>query len=193
MKIFSSLKMFFGLLVLVGGIYPLIITGGALLTMKEKASGSLIIKEGKVVGSRLIGQQFENEKFFWPRPSEVGYNPLPSGASNLGPTSQKLSEAVQARKLRLAKSHGTADFALIPSDLLFASASGLDPHISVEAALFQCDRIARARHLKGEAGRQLIVDLITKHTEKPLLGFIGCPRINVLELNLALEELQHNG
>jgi len=185
----GSARIFLVLIILTGGLYPLLITTIAQLAMKDEASGSVLVKKEKIVGSRLIGQNFESEKFFWPRPSEVGYNPLPSGGSNLGPTSRTLATTVQARKLHLAHTHRTADLAQIPSELLFASGCGLDPHISVEAALFQCDRVAHARHLKGEAGRQILVDFITKYTEKPTLGFIGHERVNVLQLNLALEEL----
>jgi K+-transporting ATPase ATPase C chain len=126
------------------------------------------------------------EKYFWGRPSSVDYNPLPSGGSNLGPTSAALKKAVQERSDLIRKTHGLSDRDPIPSELLFASGSGLDPEISPEAAYFQAARIAKAR---GLADKQKLHALIQARTKGPDLGFIGEPRVNVLQLNLALDEM----
>jgi potassium-transporting ATPase KdpC subunit len=178
-----SLRMLAWLTLLTGVIYPLIITVFAQVFFREKAEGSLMTHQGKVIGSRLIGQKFESEKYFWPRPSANDYNGLSSGGSNLGPTSKALKEAIETRKTAILKGNQKGE---IPSELLFASASGLDPHISPKTAQFQVDRIAAARHLKAE----VLMDLIEKHTQNRLLRFIGRHYVNVLELNLALDSLE---
>lgn len=176
--------MFLWLTLLTGVFYPLIVAVIALII--PGAAGSIITRDNKKIGSKLISQKFEANTYFWPRPSAVDYNPLPSGGSNLGPTSKALKEAVAKRKEALAKSHNAANLKEIPSDLLFSSGSGLDPHISPAAALFQAGRVAKARGLKEEE----IIKLVERFTENRSLYLLGEPHVNVLLLNLALDELK---
>ncbi len=170
---------------LTGVIYPLIITGISLLTMPEKARGSFITVNNKKVGSLLIGQKFTAPHYFWSRPSAVDFNPLPSGGSNLSPTSNVLKEIVKERQLNLSKAHGNAPLNEIPVDLIYASASGLDPHISLQAVHFQLERVAAARKLD----KKQLEQLIATHAQKPFFYLLGDPYINVLELNRALDEV----
>lgn len=169
--------MFLGLTLLTGIVYPLLITAFAQGIMNRKANGDIIKVDEKAVGARLIAQKFESAKYFWPRPSAIEYNPLPSGGSNLGPTSAALKKAVEERKSSLAKSSSGP----IPSEMLFASGSGLDPHITLAGAYFQVERIAKARGIDP----QKIKELIERHAEGSAI--FGPPHINVLELNLLLD------
>ncbi len=178
-----SLLIAFTLLTGVG--YPLAITGIARIAFPSQAAGSLLRVNGKVVGSRLIGQSFADPKYFWGRPSATApqpYNPIASTGSNLGPLNPALLDQVRAsaKSLRDADPGNTQP---IPVDLVSASASGLDPEISPAAALFQVSRVARARGLSVAQ----VEALVRAHERGSLLGFIGEPRVNVLELNLALE------
>lgn len=182
-----SLRMLLLMLLITGVAYPLLITLVAQVTMHHKANGSFISVDGKTVGSRLIGQKFASDKYFWGRPSASDYNSLQSGGSNLGAGSAVLKKNVEERRAHLARSGGSS--AVIPSDLLFASGSGLDPHISVEAALFQKERISKARGYTGEAANNFD-RLVERLIEKRTFGFVGVPCVNVLELNLALDELK---
>ncbi len=174
------------LLTVVTGIaYPLIVTAVAKVAFPHQAHGSLILKDGKPVGSALIGQPFDDPKYFWGRPSATTpfqYNAGSSSGSNLSPTNPDLIKAVQARvdALRAADPGNTAP---VPVDLVTASGSGLDPHLSPAAALYQVSRVARARKMDPQVVRQLV----ERHTEGRLLGLLGEPRVNVLELNLALD------
>lgn len=188
-QLIISIKIFAVFTVLCGVIYPLLITGIAQSVFPGKANGSMIVVDNKVVGSELIGQKFDNASYFQSRPSAIDYNPLPSGGSNLGPTSEKLKEQVLARTEQWTKSNPTASAEKIPSEMLFASASGLDPHISPKAALFQVERIAKARNFDQEKKRRLIA-LISQIQEKPQLGLLGEARVNVLLLNLSLDKIQ---
>jgi len=183
-----SLQMFLWMMLITGILYPLLITLIAQLTMPFKANGSFITSHEKVVGSRLIGQKFESEKYFWGRPSAVDYNSLSSGGSNLGPISLTLKNLVAERKEHLLKADDKISATMIPSDLLFASGSGLDPHITVEAALFQKARIVKARGL-NDASLESLSQMIDQMIEIREFGFLGIPCLNVLELNLALDEL----
>ena len=167
--------------ILTGLIYPLLIMFIAHVTMPKKAKGSLVVHKGKIVGSALIGQKFESEKYFWPRPSFVDYNPLPSGGSNLGPTSADLKKEVEKRRSILENLYKTNK---IPSELLFASGSGLDPHLTPQGAYFQIERVAGERKIEGKRLRELIDAL----TQKRRFGFLGSKYVNVLKLNLALDE-----
>lgn len=173
----KALRLFIFLTLLTGVLYPLVITGIAQTFLKTKASGSFIASNGAVIGSELIAQKFISDQYFWSRPSAIDYNPLPSGGSNLGPTSSKLKKLVIERK---AKMPGA------PSDLLFASGSGLDPHITLQAAYFQMERVAKARGIEHERLKQLIDDQLIKKS----FGFLGEERLNVLLLNKALTEIK---
>ncbi len=175
------------LTLLTGVIYPLTVTGIAQVVFPKKSDGSLIKEEGIVVGSSLIGQNMNNDpRYFWSRPSAVGYNPLPSGGSNLSSTSATLEEAVGQRTADFRTANQLAEGTDVPAEMVFASGSGLDPHISPEAARLQIDRVAEARNLP----REQVADLVEDFVESPQLGFLGQPRVNVLLLNLALDELQ---
>ncbi len=176
------------LTVLTGLVYPAVITGIAQLLFPSQANGSLIYKDGKPVGSALIGQPFDDPKYFWGRPSATSpfpYNAASSGGSNLGPTNPDLQKAVQGRidALRAADPDNKA---ASPIDLVTASGSGLDPDISPAAALYQVHRVAKARGLTEEAVRQLV----EQHVTGRQFGFLGEPRVNVLKLNLALDALK---
>jgi K+-transporting ATPase ATPase C chain len=169
-----------------GLLYPLAVTGVAQLVFPTRANGSLIQKNGKLVGSELIGQQFSDLKYFWGRLSATGpyaYNAGASSGSNYGPLNPALLAAVKKRVQDL-KAADPQNSLPIPVDLVTASGSGLDPHISVAAAQYQISRVARARGMSEGTVRSLI----NQYTEGRQLGFFGEPRVNVLELNLALDE-----
>jgi potassium-transporting ATPase KdpC subunit len=182
-----ALVLFAAMTVITGILYPLAITGIAKAAFPRQAAGSLIEKDGKLVGSTLIGQNFADPKYFWGRPSATSpqpYNGIASGGSNLGPLNPALVDAVKGRVDALHAADPDNKL-LIPADLVTASASGLDPQISVAAANYQLARVAKARGLKNE----VVQTLVATHTESRMLGFLGEPRVNVLELNLALDGL----
>ena len=182
-----ALTMLAILAVLTGVLYPLAVTGLAQLLFSDQANGSLLVQDGKVIGSKLIGQSFDKPEYFWGRPSATApfpYNAAASAASNLGPTNPALIEAVKSRVAAL-RAADPGNESPVPVDLVTASASGLDPHISPAAALYQVKRVARARHFAEQAVKALVI----QHTEQRLFGLLGEPRVNVLELNLALDEV----
>jgi potassium-transporting ATPase KdpC subunit len=173
------------LTIITGVIYPVIVTVIAQVVFPYQANGSLIVKDGKILGSALIGQPFDDPKYFWSRPSATspfGYNAASSSGSNLSPTNPALIKSVQERvdALRAADPDNKAP---VPVDLVTASGSGLDPHISPAAALYQVNRVAKARKLQPGAVRSLV----DRYTEGRQWGFLGEPRVNVLALNLALD------
>jgi K+-transporting ATPase ATPase C chain len=168
---------------LLGLIYPFAMTGLAQSLFHEKANGEFVTRDGHVIGAKLIAQKFESAKYFWPRPSAVDFNPLPSGGSNLGQASQDLKKAYDDRRTKLMAAHPMQSEEP-PQELLFASGSGLDPHISPQAALYQMKRVAAARGLSEEK----VITLIDAATEHPKFGFLGESIVNVLDLNLALDK-----
>lgn len=179
--------LFLVMTVLTGVVYPVAVTGLAQLLFPDQAAGSLVLADGHAVGSRLIGQSFSDAKYFWSRPSATTpqpYNAMASGGSNQGPLNPALTDAVKSR-IDALKAADPANPLSIPVDLVTASASGLDPDISIAAAQYQAARIARVRGLDPAA----VQSLIDAHAHGRLLGFIGEPRVNVLELNLALDAL----
>jgi K+-transporting ATPase ATPase C chain len=184
-----ALKFLLVMTILTGIIYPLLMTGVAQLSFPSKANGSLVMKDGKIIGSELIGQKFDSTIYFWSRPSAIGYNPVPSGASNYGPTSDTLKKQVTARRILFATKNSMMDITAIPKEMIFASGSGLDPDISPEAAFLQSERVATARNFNGTQ-KQKLRQLITDKTEGPQFFLFGEPRINVFELNLAVDNIR---
>ncbi len=183
-----ALTMILILTILTGLVYPLMVTGLAHLIFPDQANGSVIVRDGKVVGSKLIGQHFDQPEYFWSRPSATSpfpYHAAASGGSNLGPTNPALIGAVQAR-VDVLKGADPGNKMPIPVDLVTASGSGLDPHMSPAAALYQVKRVAGARGLDEST----VGGLVARHTEDRQFGLLGEPRVNVIQLNLALDELR---
>ncbi|WP_447984100.1 potassium-transporting ATPase subunit KdpC [Nitrospira sp. Nam74] len=184
-----AIMMLLLLTVLTGLVYPLGITAMAQLLFPHQANGSLLINGGRVVGSSLIGQPFDDPKYFWSRPSATTpfpYNAAASPGSNLGPTNDALIQAVR-RRVDALKAADPDNIAPVPVDLVTASGSGLDPHISPAAAEYQVQRVARLRDIEEHIVRRLMLE----QTEDRQWGFLGEPRVNVLALNLALHALEH--
>ena len=189
MKTISTAFRIFLILTLLTGIaYPLVVTGITQLAFPSKANGSLLVRQNRVIGSELIGQTFDSAAYFTSRPSAIAYQTLPSGGSNLGLTSSKLKAQVAARKLQFLVSNGLDEKTVVPSEMLFASASGLDPHISPRSARMQVNRISGARQLNAVQKRKLL-QLIEQHTEKPQFYCLGENRVNVLLLNLHMDDV----
>jgi K+-transporting ATPase ATPase C chain len=180
-----ALSLFILLSLVTGLAYPLLVTGLAQLLFPREAAGSLVMKDGKAVGSTLIGQPFSDAKYFWSRPSATSpqpYNAAASGGSNLGPANPALADAVKSR-IEALRAADPGNSRPVPVDLVTASASGLDPHISVAAARYQAPRVARERRLALEQ----VNALVDHNSESILFGILGEPRVNVLALNLALD------
>ncbi len=184
-QIRPALTILIMLTVVTGVIYPLTVTGIAQIFFPHQANGSIIMADGKAAGSELIGQQFDDPGYFWGRLSAAGYNAAASSGSNYGPLNPALIDMAQAR-INALKAADPDNTLPIPVDLVTASGSGLDPHISVAAALYQVHRVASVRGL-SEADVQSLVE---KYTEGRQFGFLGEPRVNVLKLNLALDGIQ---
>ena len=190
MKTFGiALKIFLVFTILTGIVYPLLVMGIAQVVFPHQANGSLILKDNKIIGSELIGQQSDSTIYFTSRPSAIGNNPLPSGGSNLGLTSAKLKAQVAERKNKFITFNQLDKNVEVPSEMLFASASGLDPHISLEAAGLQVNRVATARHFSNTQ-KERLKTLVEKMSEAPQLGCLGESRVNVLLLNIALDKLR---
>jgi potassium-transporting ATPase KdpC subunit len=173
------------LTVLLGGVFPVAVWAVAQIAFSDRADGSLIVRDGTVVGSSLLAQGFASPQYFQPRPSAVDYNASGSAASNLGPNSADLAAAVKERIAAVSAANGIAAD-VVPVDLVTASASGLDPDISRQGALVQVDRVAKARGLDPAVVRALVLDRM----QSPTIGLLGTTRVNVLELNLALDRIQ---
>lgn len=183
-QLLPGLRALLVLTVILGLAYPLLVWAVGQVAFRDQATGSLIERNGQVVGSSLIGQNFEGAQWFHSRPSAAGdgYDGLASAGSNLGPTNPELLKSVQERKAAIAKEDGIPESA-VPADAVTASGSGLDPDISPEYAAIQVDRVARARGL----GADEVSRLVAEQTSGRVLGFMGEPRVNVLELNLAID------
>jgi K+-transporting ATPase ATPase C chain len=184
-----SLKIFLFFTILTGIIYPLLITGIAQVIFPAKANGSLIVINSRIIGSELIGQQFDSNIYFSSRPSAITYNPLPSGGSNYGLTNAKLKNLVIERKKQFIAFNKLDNLTDIPSEMLFASASGLDPHISPKAALLQVERIVKTRNF-NDIQKQKLIQCIKDLKETPQFLCFGEERVNVLLLNLRLDEIK---
>jgi K+-transporting ATPase ATPase C chain len=182
-QVLPALLAFFCFTVLTGLAYPLVVTGVAQVAFPNRADGSLVERDGRIVGSRLIGQAFAGERYFHPRPSAAGdgYDAMSSSASNLGPTNEDLISEVRNRVQTYDQANGRSGS--VPGDAVTASGSGLDPHISPANAREQAPRVAQARGLPLTE----VLSLIDEHTDERSLGFLGEPGVNVLELNLALD------
>jgi potassium-transporting ATPase KdpC subunit len=189
MKLFQICIRYLIVTTLLTGIaYPLAMTGLAKAFFPERANGSLVKRGDEILGSELLAQKFVTPKYFWPRPSGIDFNPQPSGATNWGPTSADLKAKVEERRKALLDSTSQAEGGgQVPQDLLFASASGLDPELSPAAVFFQLPRVINARKLSDQE-RQVVEALIKERIQAPLWGILGESRINVLELNLAMDK-----
>jgi len=185
----ATLKIFLLFTLLTGLVYPLLVTGIAQLLFPFKSNGSMVFRDSEPVGSVLIGQQCDSQVYFSSRPSAVAYNPLPSGGSNLGLTSNRLKRAVDSCRMHFIRENNLDQGVNVPAEMLFSSASGLDPHISPEAARLQLDRIASARHF-SQRQKKMLSNTIIELTESPQLLFLGEKRVNVLLLNLATDKIQ---
>ncbi len=188
-NILPALKLFVVLALLTGLIYPTILTVVAEVAFRSQAEGSQHVIDGKLVGSDLLAQKFESPKYFWPRPSADDFGTVASGASNLGPTTDSLKSAINDRVNKIRETYHLEPDGPIPDDLLTTSGSGLDPHISPEAARLQVSRIAAARNFT-DAQKAQLTSLVNKSIEPPQLGLLGQARVNVLLLNLAVDQLR---
>jgi len=186
--IIISLKIFLFFTILTGIVYPLLITGIAQVAFPQKANGSLIVEGDKTIGSELIGQQFDSIIYFMGRPSATSYNPLPSGGSNYGLTNDKLKNIVEERKQHFISFNQLDSLTEVPSEMLFASASGLDPHISPKAALLQVERIAKVRGFDSDQ-KQKLIQKVKELTDSPQFLVLGEERVNVLLLNLEVDRM----
>jgi potassium-transporting ATPase KdpC subunit len=185
--IIQSFSIFFVITLLTGMIYPLFINLIGQVIFPHQSNGSLIIKDGNIIGSKLLGQNFADSIYFHPRPSVINYNPMPSGASNLGLSSSLLKEQINTRISGFRKNNLLSDSVAIPSEMLFASGSGVDPHISIEAAKLQINRIIKSRNLNKENSK-LLYNIVDSLVEYPQFGVLGNQVVNVLSLNLKLDE-----
>lgn len=186
--ILPAFRMLLVLTILTGVLYPVAMTLLTNALFPYQTKGSLIEKEGAVIGSELIGQGFTSDRYFNSRPSGIGYNPAPSSGTNWGPTDKRMQDSVKARAAQFKMQNNLSEATIVPKEMLFASASGVDPHISPEAAQMQIERIAKARGFNTEQTTSLKY-LVDQFTQGPQLKLFGDPRVNVLKLNLALDQL----
>ena len=186
--IFPCFRLFLVLVVLTGIVYPLAVTGVAQVLFHHQAEGSLVLVNGHPVGSELLSQKTEGPRYFWPRPSADDYATLASGASNLGPGSDALKKALTDRATKMRTTYGLTADASLPDDAITTSGSGLDPDISPAAARMQIERVAQARKFSDNQKKALTA-LVESQVKPPQFGFLGEPRVNVLLLNLAVDQL----
>jgi potassium-transporting ATPase KdpC subunit len=185
----TSIRLILIFTIITGVIYPLVISGISRVFFHEKAEGSLVKKDGIIAGSGLIGQDNDSPVYFWSRPSATGYKTLPSGGSNLSWTDHRLKALIAERKEAFIKGNMLSDTITVPVEMLFASASGLDPHISPRAAMLQANRVSRARNFNHDQEQELAM-LISVMTEKPQFSLFGEERVNVFLLNLGLDKIR---
>lgn len=185
---FSASALFLCLWILTGVAYPLVVTGVAALLFEKQSQGTLVSNEERVIGSRYIGQTFKDNKYFWSRPSAHNYDALKSGGTNLAPTSKELVKISRERREQLAIAH-QSDVKSVPPDLIYASGSGLDPHITIEAAYYQLDRVAKARGMDQGDNKKKIEKLLEDNVQHRTARYMGNTRVNVLILNKELDEL----
>jgi potassium-transporting ATPase KdpC subunit len=186
--IITSLKLLVFMTILTGIVYPLFVFFVAKTIFPQKSEGGFVKVDKKIIGSELFGQKFISKKYFQSRPSAIDYQPIPSGGSNLAPTSQTLKHMVDSLKQSYIIFNELPASTVVPPDAIFSSASGIDPHISQANALLQSNRISKERNF-DESKRNKLIDLINKYTEKRQFGLLGEERINVLNLNIELDKL----
>lgn len=184
----NSIKILLFFTVITGIIYPVIIFGIGRMFFDDKANGSMVKESDRIVGSELLGQKFISRKYFWSRPSAIDYNPMPSGGSNLSLTSKALVQQYKDNKAAFMKENLLKDTVAVPSEMLFSSASGVDPDISREAAYLQVKRISEARKFNS-GQKQKLFNLIDSQTKSRQFGFLGEEVVNVLVLNIKLDEM----
>jgi potassium-transporting ATPase KdpC subunit len=184
-----ALRLLLVLTLITGIMYPIFITVISRVFFHDNAGGNLVKRDGMIAGSRLIGQASDSLAYFWPRPSVINYQPLPSGGSNYSWSDQRLKSQVEKRKSSFINGNMLSDTVIVPTEMLFASASGLDPDISPRAAMLQADRVSKARNFNEDQKQKLRL-LITKMTEKRQFSLFGEPRINVFLLNLELDKIK---
>lgn len=186
--IIVSLKFLILMTIITGIIYPIVMTGISQIIFPRQSNGSMITSWDTLVGSELIGQNFTSDKYFKGRPSGISYNPMPSGATNLGPTSKTLADSIKTRKNNFIRENGLSENTKIPQEMLTNSASGVDPNISIEGAKLQITRIIKARNWDNSYTQKL-EDLINRLIEKPQFGILGETKVNLLKLNLELDKI----
>ncbi|MFA6457218.1 MAG: potassium-transporting ATPase subunit KdpC [Bacteroidota bacterium] len=186
--IIPALRMLIVMTLFTGILFPVSMTFLSHVIFPYQANGSLIEKNGVLIGSELIGQEFVSDKYFHSRPSGIGYNPVPSGGTNWCPTDKRLADSAKARGDKFIRHNNLSAITVVPKDMLFASGSGVDPHISPEAAVLQVERLAAVRGFDAQKTSAL-KELVRRHTEHPQFGLFGEPRVNVLNLNIALDNL----
>ena len=187
--ILPALRVLLVLTLFTGVIYPVAMTFFSIAVFPYQAKGSMIEKNGTIIGSDLIGQKFISDKYFNSRPSSIDYNPMPSSGTNWGPTDKRMQDSAKARTVQFKLQNNLSATTAVPKDMLFASASGVDPHISPAAATMQMERIAKVRGYDS-VKTSALKELVQHYTQNAQFGLLGDPRVNVLKLNLALDELK---